>query len=71
MTSEQRLDAANEINGLWVRHFRDGELPPDVNKVSRILERYELGETIGAKRTLNQRGMLLKLVDSTPAEKPW
>jgi hypothetical protein len=44
MTPEQRLNAANEINGLWVRHVRHGEIPPDLNKVSRILERYELDE---------------------------
>jgi hypothetical protein len=66
MTTEQRLNAANEINGLWVRHIRNGEAPPDVDKVSRILERYELGEC-GAARRRNLRGTLLKLVDPSGA----
>jgi hypothetical protein len=60
MTPEQRLNAANEINGLWVRHVRHGEIPPDLNKVSRILERYELDAGAAAKRAINTRMTLIK-----------
>jgi hypothetical protein len=35
MTSEQRLQVANEINRLWVRHTRCGERPPDLRQVAR------------------------------------
>jgi hypothetical protein len=62
MTPEQRFNAANEINGLWVRHVKHGEIPPDLNRVSRILERYELDEG-AAKRAINLRRTLIKLVD--------
>ena len=32
MTPEQRIQVANEINGLWVRHIRCGESPPTFAK---------------------------------------
>jgi len=60
MTPEQRLNAANEINGLWVRHVRHGEAPPDLNSVARILERHELSPV----RPRNSCVVRLKLVDS-------
>jgi hypothetical protein len=41
MTSEQMLNAANEINRLWVRHISYREQPPDATTVARIIERYE------------------------------
>jgi len=47
MTSEQRLRVANEINGLWVRHIRCGETPPDLRQIARIIEQYEARETSG------------------------
>jgi hypothetical protein len=42
VTPEQRLEAANEINGLWFRHIRDGEEPPDVLRVAGIIEKHVL-----------------------------
>jgi hypothetical protein len=45
MTPEQRLNAANEINGLWVRQIRNGEIPPDVLAVAGIIERFALADT--------------------------
>jgi hypothetical protein len=48
MTAEQKLNAANEINGLWVRHIRNRELPTDATTVARIIERYEAREAATA-----------------------
>jgi hypothetical protein len=42
VTQELRLEAANEINGLWVRHVRYGEEPPGVLTVAHVIERDEL-----------------------------
>jgi hypothetical protein len=66
MTPEQRLNAASEINGLWVRHVRHGEIPPNLNKVSRILERYELDKGAAANRPINPCITRIKLVARKP-----
>jgi hypothetical protein len=65
MTPEERLHAANDINGLWLRHLRRGDAPPDADTVSRIIERYELGGGTGANGARNPpRKALLRIVDS-------
>ena len=65
MTPEQRLNAANEINQLWVRHIRYGETPPDLSQVSKILEWYEV--SVFQKSPLNKCVMRLKIVDPSRA----
>jgi hypothetical protein len=42
VTPEQGLEAAIEINWLWIRHISYGEESPDVVTVARVIERYEL-----------------------------
>jgi hypothetical protein len=62
MTSEQRVNAANEINGLWVRHVRYGEPPPDVDTVAKILERHELRPTGAGIQSTGKSRTRLRIV---------
>ena len=50
MTPEQRLQLANEINGLWVRHIRCGKSPPDLRQVARLIAHNEARETAGTSQ---------------------
>ena len=59
MTLKQRLQLANEINGLWVRHMRFGEKPPDLHQVVRIIEQYEARETAGTGSQKRVSGLFL------------
>jgi hypothetical protein len=59
MTPEQRLQVANEINGLWVRHIRCGENPPDLRQVARIIEQHEARETAGTAPQRRVPGLFL------------
>ena len=59
MTPEQRLQVANEINGLWVRHIRCGESPPDLRQVARIIEQNEARETAGTASQKRVPGLFL------------
>ena len=59
MTPEQRLHVANEINGMWVRHIRCGEMPPDLRQVVRIIEQYEAREASGTASQKRVTGLFL------------
>ena len=59
MTPEQRIQVANAINGLWVRHIRCGESPPDLRQVVQIIEQYEGRETAGITSQKRVPGLFL------------
>jgi len=59
MKFEQRLQVANEINGLWVRHIRCGEKPPDLRQVAQIIEQYEARKTEGTTSQKRVPGLFL------------
>lgn len=56
---QHRLQVANEINRLWVRHIMHGENPPDLCQVARIIERYESRETAGTTFQKRMPGLFL------------
>jgi hypothetical protein len=62
MMPDQRLNAANEINALWVRHLRYSDAPPDAETVARILERHEVSANAGTTPPQLTSDMRPKLV---------